>query len=266
MIATFWSTFASAQETIRVDVLTGGIAQATVILQGRWGEPIGFEAVPLDPKTDLVERTNSAGMVRYEWRVNTFEFAYSGGAKEGLEAAAAAWAASGGPGDYVVRDHGARLHVVPTTRHVDGKTVPYRPLSEQVIDLSAVNGSLSLNELWQAARTALSEASGVVLADGQLNLSRNGRPWPIGVERYRQEGPSGEPVPLVTLGDPVGPAGEVLDEILRVGENGERWRIVWVTWGGGDMTAVLLADRVEPEDEGRFNGAPVPPEAPGPVP
>ncbi|MCB9687096.1 MAG: hypothetical protein H6738_17010 [Alphaproteobacteria bacterium] len=253
---------AHAAQPVPVEVQAGGLSRGCRIIAARWSVPIHFEEVPYDPGSDLVpwERPGATTLVTKRGHL---DFTYEGGAVEGVTAAIEAWKAAGEPGDYLLRQDGNALVVVPTTRHERGRTVPYEALTDRVIDLTAVNGTLSLIDTWTAALDALRLVTDLPIGDGRFQMSPRGQT--IGQDRWWNPDPYGN-VPLVTLSHPRAAAREIFDELLAIGgRTDEVWSIIWSIPGpGGEIPPPGLSiGRVRPVlDEAFDNLAPIPPKDP----
>lgn len=188
-------------QPVTVDVQAGGLFRGLVIVSARWGVPIHLETVPYDRTVDLRVVRRPDGRDLDNLAVNSFEFTYEGSALAGVEAALAGWRAAGGSGDYVIRQDGDALVLVPTTRHENGRTVPYEALCDRVIDLTSVNGTLSLGQTWDAARRALEQEVG-----GPLRTAHG--------PRDRPDGGEWDPLARRHVDGGAGPTGATL----------ERWR------------------------------------------
>ncbi|MCB9687095.1 MAG: hypothetical protein H6738_17005 [Alphaproteobacteria bacterium] len=246
------SMAAPAAQPVTVDLQTGGIHGAIWIVSARWGVPIHLETVPYDPAVDLRTVPTPEGRTLRRRTADAFEFTYEGGALAGVEAALTAWSTAGGPGDYLIRQDGDALVLVPTTRHENGRTVPYEALSDRVIDLTGVNGTLPLKQTLDAARHALEEETGLTIRD-----SLSG--YPFGQEQWWNESPDVGPVILATIAHPRAPAREIFDQLLALGgDPTDRWLLGYTVTN--DLG--LLVYHVRPADEALGNLAPIPPRDP----
>lgn len=244
---------AQAGQPVTVDLQTGGIRAALRIVSARWGVPIHIETPPYDPSVDVQWVPGPQGRVLPRPRVNSFAFTYEGSALAGVEAALAVHDAAGGAGDYLVRQDGDALVLVPTTRHENGRTVPYEALSDRTIDLTAINGTVPLGGAWEAARRALEVETGLAIRDCRIGI---GGVLPFGQEVWRNENPEFGPVALATIPRPRAPAREIFDQLLALGgDPTDRWALAYAI----DNVLGLLVYQVDPGDEALGNGAPIPP-------
>jgi hypothetical protein len=250
LVGLFCFDVARAEPT--VDVVNGGMFQASVILSSRFGVPIDFEEPPL-ASPELAVRQLPSGNYAPHRRHQGVRFSYPEGADvdEALAALVAAWDAADGPGSpYRVEVRGTSRRLVPTTHTLpDGRREPWTPLLDErcTLHLDPIEFGWPEHRMTQWL-TAMRDTCGVSLqwTPGAINAPTDGDYF-------------GEPiVPVWTFPEFRGSPREALDELSRIVGGGPYSVLQQIHYAPGHEARFFIQFLlVEPEDDRRLNRTPL---------